>query len=52
MKKRDDLTNFGIRIPREVKPWVSILAWLIFIGMFLYGIAKVAERFSDDVTWP
>lgn len=46
----DPYTRLGVKIKREHKPWIMIVAWLAMLGLFLYGVVRVAEKYSVD--WP
>jgi len=50
--KKDKYTNFGIRIPKESKPWAMIIAWVIVMACSLYLIGLIAEQFEGRVEWP
>jgi hypothetical protein len=41
-----------MRIKREHKPWLMILAWLALLGVFLYCVVKVSEKYSGSIDWP
>lgn len=51
-KRRDPFTHLEIPIPRAAKPWVPIIAWLVFMGVFVYAIIKAAEHFEGKMKWP
>ena len=52
MKHDPRHTMWGVKIKREHKPWLSIIAYGLLLAVFIYGVIKLAEKYSGQVDWP